>query len=246
MNPRVLIIIPAYNEEASVGAVIDRIVAETPYREIVVLNDGSTDATARVAAARGAIVLNLPWNVGIGAAVQTGYCFAARNGYDYTVRVDGDGQHEVSHIPDLLAPLIAGEADLVIGSRALGEGRYRSSLPRAVGIKMLAAIVSRLTGRTITDTTSGFQASNRAVTERLARDYPDDYPEVESIVMLSRNGFRVKEVGVRMAVRSAGRSSITAAASIYYMVKVILAILIEMVRESGADETPDGAREEKR
>ncbi|MEI6632621.1 MAG: glycosyltransferase family 2 protein [Chlamydiota bacterium] len=231
MKPRVLIIIPAYNEEESLGAVIDRILAETPYRDILVLNDGSTDSTARVAAARGAIVLNLPWNVGIGAAVQTGYRFAARRGYDYTVRVDGDGQHEVSQIPDLLVPLAAGEADLVIGSRVLGDGSFRSSLARAAGIRILAAIVSRLTGRTITDPTSGFLAANRAVAALFARSYPDDYPEVESIVMLSRKGFRVREVGVRMAVRSAGRSSITAAASIYYMVKVILAILIEMLRE---------------
>ena len=233
MIARTLIIIPAYNEEASVGAVIDRILADTPYRDILVLNDGSTDTTARVAAAHGAIVLNLPWNVGIGAAVQTGYRFAARRGYDYTVRVDGDGQHEVSQIPDLLAPIAAGEADLVIGSRALGDGSFRSSFARAAGIRILAAIVSRLTGRTITDPTSGFQAANRAVAALFAQSYPDDYPEVESIVMLSRKGFRVREVGVRMAVRSAGKSSITAPASIYYMVKVILAILIDMLREGG-------------
>jgi len=245
MVGKTLIIIPAYNEDASIGCVIEDILAKTPYRDILVVNDGSTDATGRIAAAHGAAVLNLPCNLGIGAAVQTGYRFAARKGYDWVVRVDADGQHEVSQIQDLLGPLISGQADFVIGSRALGDGRYRTSFARAIGIKILAAIVSRLVGKTITDTTSGFQAANRAVVTVLARCYPDDYPEVESVVLLSRRGFRIKEVGVRMAARSTGRSSITAAASIYYMIKVILAIMIEMLRKGDSCPESSGIGEEE-
>jgi len=240
MVARTLIIIPAYNEKESIGGVIDRILAETPYRNIVVVNDGSTDATRRVATERGVIVLDLPCNLGIGAAVQTGYRFADRSGFDYVVRLDADGQHDVSQIADLLAPLVSGEADFVIGSRALGDGCHRTSFARAVGIRILASIVSRLVGRPITDTTSGFQAASHAVVELLARSYPDDYPEVESIVLLSRRGFRVREVGVRMAVRSAGRSSISAVGSIYYMIKVILAIMIEMLRKESSNPVSPG------
>jgi glycosyltransferase involved in cell wall biosynthesis len=238
-----LIVIPAYNEEASIGGVIDSILAETPYRDVLVVNDGSTDGTRRIAEERGVAVLNLPYNLGIGAAVQTGYRYAARRGYDRVVRMDADGQHEAGRIPELLAPLAAGEADMTVGSRVLFEAPYQGSLPRAVGIKILSAIVSRLVGQRITDTTSGFRATNRAVTELFARDYPEDYPEVESIVMLIRNGFRVKEVGVRMGRRSAGRSSITAVGSIYYMIKVTLAVLMEMLRKRGAYRPPAGKGE---
>lgn len=226
-------IVPALNEELSVPAVIDEIRAFDPGLDIVVVDDGSVDRTAAVAAAKGARVLRLPFNLGIGGAVQTGFRYAFENGYDLAVRVDGDGQHDPSQLGLVIAPVLRGEADVAVGSRfaAVGDG-YRSSRTRRIGIRLLAWVVSRIVGRRVTDTTSGFQALNRNGIALFARDYPHDYPEVEATVMVFRHRLRLEEVPVSMRERGGGQSSITALRSIYYMVKVLLAIFVGLFRRN--------------
>jgi glycosyltransferase involved in cell wall biosynthesis len=227
-------IVPALNEENTVPRVIDELRAFDPGLDVVVVDDGSTDRTAEVAAARGARVLRLPFNLGIGGAVQTGFRFAFENGYDLAVRVDGDGQHDPSQLPRILEPVLRGEADIAVGSRFAdrnGDG-YRSSRSRRIGIRILAWVVSRIAGQRVTDTTSGFQALNRNGIALFARDYPHDYPEVEATVMVFRHRLRLVEVPVSMRERAGGRSSITALRSIYYMVKVLLAIFVGLFRRT--------------
>jgi hypothetical protein len=226
-----LAVVPAFNEEASVGRVIDEIRAFDPGFDIVVVDDGSTDRTAGVAADRGAHVLRLPFNLGIGGAVQTGYRYAFERGYDVAAQVDGDGQHDPAQLPKILAPLLAGSADLVVGSRFAGRGAaYRSSATRRVGIRIFARIVSAVVRQRVTDTTSGFRAVNRKGIALFAADYPHDYPEVEATVMSVKHKLRLQEVPVEMRERSGGRSSITALRSVYYMAKALLAIFVGLFR----------------
>jgi glycosyltransferase involved in cell wall biosynthesis len=223
-------IVPSLNEEATVGRVIDEIRAFDPGFDIVVVDDGSIDRTAGIAADRGAHVLRLPFNLGIGGAVQTGYRFAFEHGYDIAVQVDGDGQHDPSELPAILAPVLAGEADLAVGSRFTGSGAYRSSFTRRVGIQIFARIVSGIVRQKVTDTTSGFRAVNRKGIALFAADYPHDYPEVEATVMCVKHKLRLTEVPVAMRERGGGASSITAARSIYYMTKVLLALFVGLFR----------------
>jgi glycosyltransferase involved in cell wall biosynthesis len=227
-------IVPAFNEEESVARVIDEIRAFDPDFEIVVVDDGSTDGTATVAGQRGAHVVRLPFNLGIGGAVQTGFRFAFENGFQLAVRVDGDGQHDPLQLPALIEPVLAGEADIVVGSRFAGRGGYRSSRSRRLGISVLAGAVSMLVRQRVTDPTSGFQALNRHAIALFVADYPHDYPEVEATVMVFKHRLRLKEVPVQMRERAAGRSSIGAAASVYYMVKVLLAIVVAMFRRNAS------------
>jgi glycosyltransferase involved in cell wall biosynthesis len=229
---RRIAIVPAFNEEECVPRVIDEIRAFDPEVEIVVVDDGSVDRTTAVAAAKGAQVVRLPFNLGIGGAVQTGFRFAFENGFELAVRVDGDGQHDPAELPKLLEPLLAGEADIVVGSRFAGRGGYRSSRSRRVGITILARAVSLLVRQRVTDPTSGFQALNRHAIALFAADYPHDYPEVEATVMVFKHRLRLKEVPVQMRERAAGRSSIGALAAVYYMVKVLLAIVVAMFRRN--------------
>jgi glycosyltransferase involved in cell wall biosynthesis len=226
-------LVPAFNEEANVGRVIDEIRAFDPALDVVVIDDGSYDRTAEVAHEHGATVVRLPFNLGIGGAVQTGFRYAFEQGYDLAVRLDGDGQHDPSQLDRILAPVLSGEADIVVGSRFAEAGAgYRSSRSRRVGIRLLAWVVSRIVGRRVTDTTSGFQALNRRAIELFAHDYPHDYPEVEATIMVSRHRLRSVEVPVSMRERGGGRSSITALRSIYYMVKVLLAIFVGLFRRN--------------
>jgi glycosyltransferase involved in cell wall biosynthesis len=226
-------VVPALNEERALPGVIDELRAFDPGLDIVVVDDGSVDGTAAVAAAKHVRVLRLPFNLGIGGAVQTGFRFAFENGYDLAVRVDGDGQHDPSQLGRLIAPVLAGEADIAVGSRfAADASGYRSSRTRRVGIRLLAAVVSRIVGQRVTDTTSGFQALNRHGIALFARDYPHDYPEVEATVMVFRHRLRLLEVPVTMRERGGGRSSITTLRSIYYMVKVLLAIFVGLFRRN--------------
>ncbi len=231
---RGLAIVPALNEERTIAQVVGEIRSYDPRLEIVVVDDGSTDRTAEVARAAGARVLQLPFNLGIGGAVQTGFRYARENDFDFAVRVDGDGQHDPAQLGAIVEPVLRGEADIVVGSRYLsasGDG-YRSSVPRRMGIRILAWVVSKLTGQRISDPTSGFQALNRKAIALFAADYPHDYPEVEALVLLLRHRLRLQEVPIVMRPRTAGRSSIQTLSSAYYMVKVLLALLVSSFRRT--------------
>ena len=229
---RVVAIVPAFNEEGAVVAVIDGIRAFDPSFDVVVVDDGSTDRTAAVARERGAAVVTLPYNLGIGGAVQTGFVYAAEHGYDVAVRLDGDGQHDPTDLAALLVPIDDGTADVVTGSRFAGaDGTYRPPLARRIGIVWFAKLVSALTRQRVTDTTSGFQALNRRGIVLFASDYPSDYPEVEATVLVHKHRLRMTEVQVHMREREHGTSSITFVRSIYYVFKVTLALFVAMVRK---------------
>jgi glycosyltransferase involved in cell wall biosynthesis len=230
-SSRVVAIVPAWNEAGAVGQVVDGIRAFDPAIDVVVVDDASTDDTARVAAGRGATVLPLLFNVGIGGAVQTGFRYALAERYDVAVRLDGDGQHDPGEIGKLLEPIERGEANLVIGSRfADGTGSYRPPFARRLGIRVFARLVSILGGQPVTDTTSGFVALDRVGIELFAEEYPHDYPEVEATLVALRSGLRLSQVQVEMRERETGSSSITFVRSLYYMVKVMLALLVASLR----------------
>jgi glycosyltransferase involved in cell wall biosynthesis len=231
---RRIAIVPAFNEERNVGRVIDELRAFDPGLEIVVVSDGSADRTAEVAAERGAHVIRLPFNLGIGGAVQTGFRFAWEEGYELAVRLDGDGQHDPGELGVLVAPVVAGEADLAVGSRFVEGGGYRSSAARRVGIRILARVVSLIARQRLTDTTSGFQACNRRAIALYAADLPHDYPEVEGMVMAIKHRIRLVEVPVTMREREHGHSSIGTLASIYYMIKILLALFVDLFRRDVA------------
>ena len=228
---RRIAIVPARNEADSIGGVLDELRAFDPALDVVVVDDGSSDGTFAIAAGRGAAVVRLPFNLGIGGAVQTGFKYALEHGYDVAVRLDGDGQHDATELPKLLAPLESDEADVVTGSRFReGEGGYRPPLHRRLGITWFARLVSLLSGQRVTDTTSGFQAMNRKGIELFARDYPSDYPEVEATVLVLKHRLRLVEVPVTMREREHGSSSITFLRSVYYAFKVTLALFVAMGR----------------
>ena len=224
-------IVPAYNEAGSVAQVISEIRAADPAMDVVVVDDGSGDATASIASRAGAVVLRLPFNLGIGGAVQTGYRYALENGYQIAIQVDGDGQHLPTEIPKLLEPILSGRADMVVGTRWRGEGDYRAPLGRRIGIELFARLVSLIVRQRVTDTTSGFRAVNRTGIRLFAVDYPHDYPEVETTVLVFRHRMRMVEVPVVMRERAAGQSSITLFRSVYYVVKVTLALLVGLFRK---------------
>src|SRR3989338_10114648 len=230
MRNKVLIIIPAYNEAESIEGVISAVKKELPDAGIVVINDGSMDSTGSIAKGLGVRVVDMPYNMGIGAAMQTGYRYAALNDYDIAVQVDGDGQHPPDQITYLISPISEGKADMVIGSRFLEKGNYHPSLARNIGIKIFSTVISIITGQRITDTTSGFRAVNKGAIGFFARNYPDDYPEVEAIALLYKAGFSITETSVMMKERTGGKSSITALQAVYYMVKVFLSVFIDMLK----------------
>ncbi len=232
LTMRRVAIVPAYNEERNIVRVLAELRAFDAGLDIVVVSDGSTDRTREVAEAHGARVLQLPFNLGIGGAVQTGFRFAWENGYDLALRVDGDGQHDASQLGNVMGPVVAGEVDIAIGSRFVATGGYRSSAVRRIGIRLLAWVVTRIAKQPLTDTTSGFQVLNRKAIRLYAADLPHDYPEVEGLVMAIRHKIRVCEVPVTMREREHGRSSIGSLASVYYMFKVLLAVFVGLFRKS--------------
>jgi glycosyltransferase involved in cell wall biosynthesis len=227
---RRIAVIPALNEEDSIAGVISELSAADPGFEVIVVDDGSTDRTAQFAAAAGAQIVRHPYNLGIGGAVQTGLQYARDHDFDVAVQVDGDAQHDPAEIPKILAPIIEGNADLVVGSRFLGEGEYEPPVTRLLGIRLLARLVSVLVRQRVTDPTSGFRASNRRAISLFASDYPHDYPEVEAIVLVFRHRLKLVEVPVHMRLRGAGESSITFWRSAYYMLKVLLALFVGLFR----------------
>lgn len=225
---RGLVIIPAYNEALNVGGVIGEI-RQHFSGDVAVIDDGSSDDTGRIAREAGAIVLRHACNLGIGAAVQTGFMYGLANDYQVVMRLDADGQHDPMYIIDFIRLLESGEADIVVGSRFLGRRGYQSTAVRRIGIVILN-IVSWLVGTSTTDPTSGYWGVNRRALQVLAHSQADDYPETESLVMASRAGCRVREIPVLMRARSAGESSIGTLNAGYYMIKVVLSLLIERLR----------------
>lgn len=221
-----LIIIPAFNEEKSIKRVVNNIIENYPQYDYVVVSDGSKDNTAKICRDNQYTYLELPINLGIGGAVQAGYKYALKNGYDIAVQIDGDGQHDVSQITKVIAPLQQGDADIVIGSRFIEKEGFQSSSMRRFGIRLLSTLIYLCTGRKILDVTSGYRAVNHKFIQIYAESYPSDYPEPEAIVAAVMHRGRIKEVPVIMKERNSGTSSIHAWKSVYYMIKVTLAIII--------------------
>jgi glycosyltransferase involved in cell wall biosynthesis len=242
---KLLAIVPAYNEGAAIAATVDDIRRHAPEFDVVVVDDGSTDDTSEVATSLGARVVRHPFNLGIGGAVQSGYQYALEHGYQVAVQVDGDGQHDPRYLPILLDHLRDDpDLNMVTGSRFLDPEDahgYRSSASRRVGIRLFAGILSRIVGRPITDPTSGLRMTDRRGIELFARDYPHDYPEVEALVLSHAHQLQGDELPVRMRARLTGRSSIGSTQSVYYMMKVTLAVLVGMMRARPAVEAGDAA-----
>jgi hypothetical protein len=231
---RVLVILPAFNEAETIVPVIRELKREAPEYDLVVIDDGSHDETARIVEGlEGVDLLRLPYNLGIGGAMQTGYKYALRNGYDIAVQCDADGQHPVDRVKDLVAHVEAGDADLIVGSRYVADTSYTPSLSRRVGKSILSRLVDAVAGRGITDTTSGFRAANRNVIRAFAQHYPEDYPEAEALVILHKSGLKAAEIPVEMRPRQGGRTSIRPMHAAYYMIKVGLAIFLDVFRKFG-------------
>jgi len=229
--PRLLVIVPAYNESASIGGVVRDIRENLPDADIVVIDDGSRDDTYRHVPPP-ARVIRLPFNAGIGAAMQTGYRYAHEHGYDLALQIDGDGQHPAAEARRLVDAIREHEADLVIGSRFLqGSGGYQQTSSRMIGIRLLNRLVRLLSGLTVTDCTSGLRVANRELIDAFNRFYPDDYPEPEVALLAARAGYRVRECPVQMRQRAAGVSSIPLMRGLFYVLKVSLALLLNMLRD---------------
>jgi glycosyltransferase involved in cell wall biosynthesis len=243
---KLLAIVPAYNEGDAIASTVADLRSNAPAWDVVVVDDGSTDDTARRATVAGAEVLRMPFNLGIGGAVQAGYLFAREHNYDYAVQVDGDGQHDAAQIGGLLDHLQAhrGELNMVTGSRFLvgdEEHGYKSSGARRAGIKLFGFILSRVTKRPVTDPTSGFRMCDKRAIALFANDYPHDYPEVEAVLMVHAHRLAAAEIPVTMRERQGGVSSINASRSIFYMIKVLLAIFVGLLRARPVVEVGDPA-----
>ena len=226
-----LVIIPAYNEEGNLEKTINDITENAPGFDYVIINDCSTDNTLEMCRHHGFHYLNLPVNLGIGGAVQTGYRYAFYHGYDLAVQFDGDGQHSAAHLEDMAKVLEKSGADMVIGSRFIEKEGFQSSGLRRVGIRYFTMLIRLLTGKTITDPTSGMRMVNRKLLEKFTNEYPKDYPEPESVVTILSEHYKVKEVPVIMNEREEGVSSISLRNSVYYMIKVSFAILIARMKK---------------
>lgn len=221
-------IIPAYNEEESILGVIDDLKHDAPFADYIVINDGSTDGTRALLEEHGIPHIDLVNNLGIGGAVQTGYKYALQHGYDIAVQFDGDGQHCARYIAQLVSPIQNGDADLVVGSRFKGEtDGFKSSSLRRLGITILSAVLKMASTNKVEDVTSGFRAAGKRAIQLFASYYPDDYPEPESLALIARKGLKLAEMPVSMRERTGGESSIKRMDSVYYMVKVTFAILIQ-------------------
>ncbi|HEP1543429.1 TPA: glycosyltransferase family 2 protein [Streptococcus pyogenes] len=221
-----LIIIPAYNESRNIVNTIRTIESDAPDFDYIIIDDCSTDNTLAICQKQGFNVISLPINLGIGGAVQTGYRYAQRCGYDVAVQVDGDGQHNPCYLEKMVEVLVQSSVNMVIGSRFITKEGFQSSFARRIGIKYFTWLIALLTGKKITDATSGLRLIDRSLIERFANHYPDDYPEPETVVDVLVNHFKVKEIPVVMNERQGGVSSISLTKSVYYMIKVTLAILV--------------------
>lgn len=226
-----LVIIPAFNEEGNLEKTIKDIKDNAPDFDYVIINDCSTDKTLEMCRRHGFSYLNLPVNLGIGGAIQTGYRYAYYHGYDIAVQFDGDGQHSASHLEDMVTTLIDTESDMVIGSRFIEKEGFQSSGLRRIGIKYFTGLIKLLTGKKITDPTSGMRMVNKKLLEKFTDEYPKDYPEPESVVTILAEKYKVTEIPVVMNEREEGVSSISLKNSVYYMIKVSFAILIARMKK---------------
>ena len=227
---KVLVIVPAYNEEKNVVAVIERIRETAGFADVLVVDDCSGDRTRFVAREQGTKVVSLPVNLGIGGAVQTGFKYADEQGYEIAIQVDGDGQHDPSQIPELIKPIEEDRADVVIGSRYLEDRDYKTPVARRIGMVLFSWITSLICRQRITDTTAGFRAINRKVIELFAREYPADFPDSISLVLLHREGLRIKEIPVTMHRRGEGRSSTGVLKSLFYPYRSLMGIMATLLR----------------
>jgi len=229
-----LVIIPALNEQESLPGVIEEVRSSLPDAHILVVNDGSTDRTSDVASRAGARVLDLPFNLGVGGAMRAGYRYAFRSGYNQTVQLDADGQHDPSAVPDLIRAIEDEHADVVIGARFAGVGDYAVRGPRKWSMRFLSSVLSRVAGTTLTDTTSGFKACNRAGISLFAANYPAEYlgDTIESLVIASRAGLKIRQVGVTMRPRAGGRPSHSPARAAAFLARALLALVIALSRPS--------------
>lgn len=225
----ICVVVPAFNEERTVAQVVTEIRAAIPEVHVIVVDDGSDDRTTDAAQAAGARVVRLAVNLGIGGAVQAGFQYALRHGFDIAMQIDADGQHDAGEAERILEPILAGRLDMVVGSRWLGRGDYVAPSGRRVGMRVLSRLVRWRCGSTFTDTTSGFRAVGRQGIALFARDYPTDFPEVEALIMARRAGLRVGEVPVRMNQRLHGQSSIAGLRSSYYMARVCVALIVDVL-----------------
>jgi hypothetical protein len=225
-----MVIIPAYNEEGSVGQVVREVREVLPGVPVVVVDDGSADGTSQVARQAGAEIIRLPHHLGLGGAVQTGYRFAFEHGYEIVARVDSDGQHNAAEIPALLDKLRSDNYDMVTGSRFLRSNGYQVQWLRRFGGLLFSLVLYPILGKRITDPTSGFAAVNRRALEVFSRSFPLEYPEIEALVVLQRKRLRFCEVPVRMFPRRAGRSTIGSAQAVYYMFRVLLGVLVNVLK----------------
>lgn len=224
-SPKISIIIPAYNEALNIGKVIDETKANISEADIIVVNDASEDSTSLVAKTKGVDVISHVCNLGIGGAVQTGFKYACEREYDIAVQVDADGQHNPQDISKLVEPIVNGEADVVIGSRYIKKSGFQTSLARRLGMFFFGVLTSIIVKKRITDTTSGFRAANREAMEFLAKEYPIDFPDAETIIILHYAGFRVKEIPIKIRERFSGKSSTNLLKSFYYPFKVMISII---------------------
>ncbi|HLH65317.1 MAG TPA: glycosyltransferase family 2 protein [Solirubrobacteraceae bacterium] len=239
---RYLAVVPAYNESSTIAGVVAGLRRDAPCFDVLVVDDGSTDDTARLAREAGARVLKLPFNLGIGGAVQAGFVYAHEHGYDFMAQVDGDGQHDPAELDKLVAAMQGDAADMVCGSRFLTDDfHYPAPISRRTGIHVFATLLSFIVSDRVSDPTSGFRLYNRRAIELFARDYPHDYPEVEAVLMLHQHRLRMLEVPVRMYLRGGGVSSISSGKSAYYMIKVLLALLVGLARRRAVVEPGDPA-----
>jgi glycosyltransferase involved in cell wall biosynthesis len=228
-----MVIVPAWNEEAAIGHVVSSVKSLLPDIPVLVIDDYSDDATASAAALAGAQVLRLPVHLGLGGCVQTGYKLAYEMGFEYVIRVDGDGQHEAADIPRILDALISTGAEVVIGSRFVGRAGMHTSVARSMGISFFRILLKPILGRTIRDPTSGFVGVNRRALQVFSRSFPLSWPEIEVLVVLQRKRFRFEEVSCRMHPRRTGRSSITVIQSFRYMLHVLLGVFVNVLKFDG-------------
>ncbi len=228
--PRVLVVIPAHDEQESLPSTLAEVREKAPGVDVLVVDDGSRDRTAEVARACGVGVVRHPVNLGVGGALQTGFEFACRHGYDIAVQLDADGQHDPAYLSSLLAPVVEGRCEVAIGSRYVERTGYRAPLGRRLGMLLFSAVVRATVGRNITDTTSGFRAYDRRVMEVCRVDFPKDFPDAPLLIAMARRGFRLLEVPVVMRERQAGQSFYTLSKQLYYPYKNLLASLMAMLR----------------